>query len=155
MEAAPASAGAVLEAFGRRVGYSLPPEIGFELSLEPGLPPVGVPGPALVAALDELVANALAALAGEGMLRIRAARSIGRDGVARVRISVEDDGAGMEAETLRRTRSVRFTAGIAGHKAAIGLALALRVSEAGGGRLLIASTRHRGTRVTLELPATS
>jgi signal transduction histidine kinase len=142
----------VLAEFGRRVAYSVPPEIGFEMSAAPGLCRADVPAAALTAALDELVANALAALDGRGTLRIAARNALGAGGQRRLLISVEDDAGGMEAETLRRVRGVCFTAGVAGHKTAIGLALALRVVQAGGGRLMVASIPGQGTRVTLDFP---
>jgi signal transduction histidine kinase len=149
----PTDTGAILAEFSRRVAYSMPPEIRFEFSAPPALHRIGVPGAALVAALDELVANALAALDGSGTLRIVARNAIGADATPRLTIAVEDDAAGMAAETLRRVRAVRFTAGVAGHRAAIGTALALRVALVGGGRLLVASAPRQGTRVTLDLPA--
>jgi signal transduction histidine kinase len=152
-DAAAADPGPVLAEFGRRVAYSLPPEIGFEMSAAPGLCRADVPAAALVAALDELVANALAALDGRGTLRIAARNAVGTGGQRRLLISVEDDAGGMQPETLRRVRGVGFTAGIAGHKTAIGLALALRVAHTGQGRLLVASMPGQGTRVTLDFPA--
>jgi signal transduction histidine kinase len=149
----PTDAAAALQAFARRLAYSLPPEIAFELQVAPDLRRIGLAEAALVSALDELVSNALAVLGGKGALRIRAANGAGAEGAPRVLITVEDSGPGMAPETLGRIQAMRFTAGVAGHKTAIGLALAMRVVQAGQGRLLIASMSGRGTRVSLDLPA--
>jgi signal transduction histidine kinase len=151
----PTDTAAVLRAFGRRLAYSLPPGITFDLDVEPDLRGIGLAEPALVAALDELVANALASLRDKGALRIRATNLFSSDEPPRVLIAVEDDGPGMAPETLNRTLAVRFTAGVAGHKTAIGLALSMRVAMAARGRLLVASTRGHGARVSLDLPALS
>lgn len=145
----------VLRAFGRRLAYSLPPEIRLELSVPPDLPAIGLAEPALVGVLDELVSNALAALRGKGCLQIRAETHFISPEAPRIVIVVQDDGPGMAPETLRRATTVRFTAGIAGHKTAIGLALAMRVVLAAGGQLRIASAPGEGTRVSLDLPSIS
>jgi signal transduction histidine kinase len=150
---APTDLGPVLAEFGRRVAYSIPPEIGFEMSAAPSACRADIPAAAVTAALDELVANALAALDGRGTLRVEARNALGSGGQQRLQISVEDDAGGMQPETLGRVRDVSFTAGVAGHKTAIGLALAMRVVHAGKGRLTVVSRPGEGTRVTLDFPA--
>jgi signal transduction histidine kinase len=151
----PADTAGLLATFARRLVPGLPPGIRFEMVVAPDLGQVAVPDAALHAALDEIVANALAALAGQGRLRILAANHATPAGEPRLRLVVEDEGVGMDPETLRRTRQAGFTSGVAGHKTGLGLALAMRVALAGGGRLLIDSTPGQGTRVTLDLVAVS
>jgi signal transduction histidine kinase len=153
--AGPTDPAEALRAFGRRLAYSLPPEIRLDLAVPPELPPIAMDEPALVAVLDELVSNALAALRGKGALLIRAESHFISPEAPRIRIVVQDTGPGMAPETLRRTTTVRFAAGVAGHKTAIGLALAMRVVLAAGGRLLIAALPGVGTRVSLDLPSIS
>jgi signal transduction histidine kinase len=147
--------GTALQAFGRRLAYSLPPEIRLDLEIAPDLPPIALAEPALVGVLDELVSNALAAMRGKGRLQIRAETHFVSHDSPRIVIVVQDDGTGMAGETLRRATSARFTAGIAGHKTAIGLALAMRVILTAGGRLSIAAAPGEGTRVSLVLPPIS
>jgi signal transduction histidine kinase len=151
----PTDTAAALRAFGRRLAYSLPPGITLDLTLAPDLRAIGVSEAALVAALDEIVANALTALGGSGRLQIRAENHFGSAESPRVVIAVDDDGPGMAAETAQRIAAMRFAAGIAGHKTAIGLALAMRVAQVSQGRLLIAAAPGQGTRVSLDLPAFS
>ncbi|WP_158287917.1 sensor histidine kinase [Falsiroseomonas bella] len=153
--AGPTDAAAALQAFGRRLAYSLPPEIRLDLAIAPDLPAIALAEPALVGILDELVSNALAAMRGKGCLQIRAENHFLSHKSPRIVIVVQDDGPGMARETLRRATTARFTAGVAGHKTAIGLALAMRVVLAAGGRLQIASNPGEGTRVSLDLPSIS
>jgi signal transduction histidine kinase len=108
---------------------------------------------ALHAGLDELAANARAALGTHGVLRLVAANDRAEDGRPVVRVTMVDEGCGMAAELLERHRQLRFASGIAGHRTALGLALAMRVAQAANGRLLVDSTPGGGSRVTLELGA--
>ena len=151
--AAPVDTAAMLAHFARRIEPGLPPGIRFEMVVAPDLGRVGLSDSALLVALDEIVANALAALAGQGRIRLLATNHVTASGKARLRLCVEDDGMGMDPATLARCREVRFVSGIAGHKTGLGLPLAMRVAFAGGGMLRIDSAPGQGTRVTLELAA--
>lgn len=146
---------AALEHFARRIRARLPDGVDFELHVAPGLRPVAVPAVALASALDELAANALAALGGKGCLRVRGFNHATASGQARVRVVVEDEGAGMDAETLTRARQLRFASGIAGHRTALGLPLAMRAVSVGGGGMQIESAPGQGTRITLDLAVDS
>lgn len=148
--AEPTDAAAVLVAFARRLERELPAGIRLETSV-PAVPGRLMMQPAtLTMVLEELAANALAALRGQGHLRL----SLSRDAEAgRIRLSVEDSGPGIAPETLRRIQEGRFTSGIAGHKTGIGLPFVQRVAAACQGSLSIDSTPGKGTRVTLDLGA--
>ena len=149
LAAAPVDVAAELARFARRLSATLPPAVRLETRAERHLC-VSLPASALVAALNELVANALAAMGETGG---RLAISAARDGsTGRIRITVEDDGEGMNAELLRRQGELRFSSGIAGHRTGLGLALALRVARAADGRLSMRSVPGLGTCVVLELP---
>jgi signal transduction histidine kinase len=149
----PTDTAAELVRFIERLAPGLPPGVELETSFAPGLRRVGVPPAALSAALEELANNAVAALAGHGRLRLLAANRDTPSGEERVWLAMEDEGRGMDPETLQRNRQPRFSSGVAGHKTGVGLALALRIATAAGGRLLIESASGRGTRVALDLPA--
>jgi signal transduction histidine kinase len=94
----------------------------------------------LAQALSNLVANA--AEHGGGEVRVRAAVERGR-----VRIEVADDGPGLPAAITAVVAARRTAHGPRGH----GLAIALRVAERHGGRLLTAPAA-RGARLVLDLP---
>ena len=70
-----------------------------------------------------------------------------------LRLRVEDEGPGMDPETLSRCTQPVFTTRHA--RLGLGLAAARGMSEACGGRLVVKSQRGRGTRVDLWLPAAS
>lgn len=151
----PADPALPLAAWLHRVETKLPARVTLEAELPLALAPVSLPAAAITAALDELVRNALAALgSGGGRLRIAAGVEAGPDSARRLKLTVEDDGKGMAAETLQRIREVRFTSGVAGHKTGIGLPLVRRIASAGGGALRIESKQGSGTLITLYLAVT-
>ncbi|WP_270936095.1 sensor histidine kinase [Falsiroseomonas oryzae] len=151
--ATPTDTAEALARFARRLEPGLPPGIRLEMLAEPDLGRVLVTPTALGLVLDELAANAVAAMGAQGRLRVIAGTEPAPAGGRRVILVVEDTGRGMDEETLRRVLQLRFVSGIAGHKTGIGLPLAMRVAQAGGGELRIASRSGNGTRVTLDLPA--
>lgn len=147
----PTDGAAVVAMLAAGLAARLPADIRLETDVAPGLPPVPVAPSALALALQELVANAVAALRGRGVIRILAGRA-GEGAATRIRFTVEDDGPGMPPELLLRLSRLRFTAGIASHRAGLGLALAARVALAGGGELRLDSAPAKGTRAWLDLP---
>ncbi|MHC4915004.1 MAG: ATP-binding protein [Planctomycetota bacterium] len=66
-------------------------------------------------------------------------------------IEVRDDGAGMEAETLRRAVAPFFTTRPGG--TGLGLAIVERVAAAHGGAVNLTSAPGKGTTVQIWLPA--
>lgn len=109
---------------------------------------VGPPG-ALAQALRNLIQNALDATPPEGRVRLRVTRVGDGD---EVRLEVEDDGPGMEADLLARATEPFFTTKSPGRGMGLGLFLVESVAEQVGGRLELASSPGRGTRASLVLP---
>jgi signal transduction histidine kinase len=147
----PTELGGLLAGYVDRLAPGLPPGVVLEFSAPEGLGHVTLGAGALSLALDELVENALAALGGQGRLRILAGRTPSDD--TRIRLTVDDDGPGMSPELLRRCAAPAFAAGIAAHRTGLGLAIAGRIAAAAGGQLLIESSPGAGTRVTLDIAA--
>ncbi|GAA2003527.1 HAMP domain-containing sensor histidine kinase [Catenulispora subtropica] len=97
--------------------------------------------------LDNLIANALAAVPAGGHVRV-VASAAGRD---RVRIRVADDGPGM-GEPAKQAAFRRFgTSGGAG--SGLGLAIVHRLVTANGGEVRLTDTAGGGLTVEIELPA--
>ena len=67
----------------------------------------------------------------------------------RILLSVEDNGPGMDRETLRRAKDPFFTTRVRG--SGLGLAIVDRLAKDSGGELKIASAKGRGTTATLVL----
>jgi len=92
-----------------------------------------------------LVNNALDAVNQTGTVRVTAACQA--DGLHLV---VEDDGSGMTAEQLEQAQRPFVTTKAKG--TGLGLPLAMRLAEAHGGSLTLASAPGRGTQARLFLP---
>jgi len=146
------------EAIGRVLASisALPEAEGFtvEREIEPGLPAVEADAAALTHCLENLILNALKYGGDQRWMRVRAAKS---DGGSRVRIGVEDRGAGIDPadlphifEPFYRGKSAQ-AAQI--HGAGLGLSLARDIAEGMGGHLDASSEPGRGSTFTLELPA--
>ncbi|MEM1449810.1 MAG: HAMP domain-containing sensor histidine kinase [Planctomycetota bacterium] len=69
-----------------------------------------------------------------------------------VRVVVEDDGPGVDAEVLARASDAFFTTKEQGKGTGLGLAIVQNVVAAHGGRVLLTSRAGEGFRVELELP---
>ncbi|WP_405096514.1 sensor histidine kinase [Micromonospora sp. NBC_01412] len=112
--------------------------------LDPGPLPVGVPADELAAALDALLGNVFAHTPDGTAFTVRLARDA--DGVV---LTVSDEGPGMPAATVRRGASPAGSTGL-------GLDIARRAAEAGGGRLELRTAPGGGAEVRLRLapPAT-
>ena len=99
--------------------------------------------------VENLVVNALEAMgARRGLLRVAA----GREGEARVFLSVEDTGPGMTEEFVR-TRLFRPFATTKTKGIGLGLYTCREVVEAHGGRLEVESREGAGTRFRVVLPS--
>lgn len=104
--------------------------------------------PAVVRAmLFNLVNNAIGACREGDEVRVRA-RLVDRDRA--FELSVGDTGAGMSPEVLARCTEPFFST--RAHATGLGLAMCHEAVERAGGRMAVASTSGRGTRVVLTVP---
>lgn len=127
-----------------RVGH----EVRFGVRVDPALPPIRANRVLLLWALENLVKNALDALAGRGG-RIRVAGLAPHN--ERVRIAVVDDGPGIPANLRERVFEPGVTTKSRGW--GVGLSLARRiVEEIHGGRIAVRARRGGGTVFMIELP---
>lgn len=107
--------------------------------------PVVADGQRLAQVLANLAGNALDAVPPGGEVRVTALRE--GEGI---RITVADDGPGMDAGTLARVQAPFVTTKASG--TGLGLPLARRLVEAHGGTLVLESEPGAGTRATVTLP---
>lgn len=120
-------------------------KISVALEVDPDLPAVSVDEGQIRQALYNLVRNAREAMPSGGRI-VLAARRHG-DGVA---ITVDDEGAGIDAETRERLFEPFFTT--KGHGTGLGLVITREIVEAHGGHIRCESRPEGGTRFSIELP---
>lgn len=102
-----------------------------------------------------LVANARDSISEQGRVVLSAARETEeREGGSEpcVRITVEDDGCGMDAAVRERVFEPFFTTKDPGEGTGLGLSEASRIVNTFGGRIRLDSTPGQGTTVQVDLP---
>lgn len=127
-------------------------EIGFTISIEPGLPRVASGVELLREMMENLVSNALKYTPAGGEVQVR----FERGDPGEVRIRVRDSGIGIpEREQGRLFQEFFRAANAKQHSPAgtgLGLALVKQTVERHHGRIRVDSTEGRGTSVTIDLP---
>ncbi len=111
------------------------------------LPPVRMVRHKLVQVLVNLLLNARDATAEEGTVQLSAALE-----GSEVVIRVADNGSGISGEVQRQLFDPFFTTKAPGKGRGLGLAVALRIVEEAGGKLLVESTAGSGSVFILRLP---
>jgi nitrogen fixation/metabolism regulation signal transduction histidine kinase len=109
------------------------------------LPRVNLDRTLFARALTNVIENALHAMPSGGSLAIAAARVD-----SRVRVSISDTGAGMDADALRRVFEPYFSTKTGG--TGLGMPIAKRNVELSGGTISVESQKGVGTTVTIEVP---
>jgi signal transduction histidine kinase len=134
----------------------LSPDIRLALDVADHLPPAFIDRQFVERALLNLVLNARDAMPGGGHVTIAAALEFppsNEAGVAQrmIRLSVSDNGIGMDDRTLKMAGQPNFSTKTHGN--GLGLATVRQLMESLGGRLSITSTLRQGTTIDLWLPA--
>lgn len=153
----PTVVSSLVDMLSRTLGKS----VRLHTAFAPTMRPVRIDVNQLELALLNLVVNARDAMPQGGNLRIEvseeeiAAASAGMPAPgAYLRLSVSDDGAGMDAATLARAAEPFFTTKGTGKGTGLGLSMVHGLAEQSGGRLVLDSQLGTGTTATLWLPAT-
>jgi signal transduction histidine kinase len=125
------------------------PDVRVDLQMPVEVPRVWADSNLLRQVLDNLIENAMQAMESGGTLTLRV-RAAGTDYVG---IDVIDTGEGMDTQVRARAKDPFFTTRPSG--TGLGLAIVDRVVGAHGGRIEIESRAGEGTKVSVELPASS
>jgi signal transduction histidine kinase len=137
---------------------SLGPTIEVTFRLDDDLAPILADPNQLEVALLNLALNARDAMASGGRLVIAAANDfVPRDSLAvksgtYVKLSVSDDGCGMDPETLKRCTEPFFTTKAVGKGTGLGLSSVHGLAVQSGGGMRVTSEQNVGTRVELWFP---
>jgi len=152
-------AGRLLIDLSNLIDRTIGERIEVRIERDAGLWPVWVDPYQLENAILNLAVNARDAMSGEGTLIMRASNVALGDGQIGslaagdyVRISVVDDGSGMDAATLERVFEPFFTTKAAGQGTGLGLSQILGFARQSGGDVGIDSTPGVGTTVSIYLP---
>lgn len=161
---APVRTPASVEALVRRAVEMIPPETSrrYDLRFEDGLHPVEVDVDQVGQALNAVLVNACQASADDGVVRVlcQNVRLTPGAGTHRalpladgdyVRITVRDEGAGIESEHMARIFDPYFSTRPGGR--GLGLATAFSILRKHGGHIAAASRPGAGSRFDLYLPA--
>jgi signal transduction histidine kinase/tetratricopeptide (TPR) repeat protein len=116
------------------------------------VPPIMGDTKELKQVISNLIVNAMDALHEKhgltgGRLTVRVAREL-----TGLRLVVKDDGAGMEADRLKRIFDPFFTTTTIGSGTGLGLSVCQRIIERHGGFILVHSAPGEGSTFTVELP---
>jgi CheY-like chemotaxis protein len=138
---------------------SLGAQVMLDMAVPASLPKVRADENQLELALLNLSVNARDAMPDGGVIRISAdaARAAEGDGSGLapggyVRLMVEDNGEGMDAETLARATEPFFTTKGVGKGTGLGLSMVHGMAAQVGGRLLLKSVPGKGTTAEIWLP---
>jgi len=134
------------------------PQIAIARRIPKELPPILVDGNQLELALLNLFVNARDALGQGGTVTVTAQSTDGEDRPTSlkegryIRISVSDDGEGMDEATLSRATEPFFTTKGVGKGTGLGLSMVHGLAAQSGGVLQVSSIAGQGTTVLLWLP---
>jgi hypothetical protein len=141
---------AVIAAVERLLRRTIGEDIDFVIDPDPTINCVTIDPSRLEQLIMNLVVNARAAMPSGGELGIS---TTGLDGRL-VRVTVTDTGCGMTPDVQRRAFEPFFTTKGAGNGSGLGLATVYGVVREASGTISLWSEPGRGTRFTIDLPAT-
>jgi PAS domain S-box-containing protein len=152
----PALMGNLIELLQRSIGAG----VRIETDLPRSLPPILADENQLELALLNLTVNARDASPEGAVIRIEARdqtlkteNPVGLPAGRYVRVSVADQGEGMDAETLTRATEPFFTTKGVGKGTGLGLSMVHGMAEQIGGRFALKSSPGRGTTAEIWIPA--
>ena len=125
-----------------------------KLNLDPQLPAINLAGNQIIQILMNLLANAADALTDLDNRSPQINVSSRTQGSA-VIMEVEDNGCGMDQNTIAHASEAFFTTKSMGEGTGLGLSLCHSLIENHRGQMIIDSTPDQGTRITISLPIES
>ncbi len=140
-------AGLAATAVPQMVRHTIPKRIALEVLVD-GDAWVPLSSSDMTRILTNLVLNARDAITKSGTIVLTVRRVGGT-----VTITVDDDGSGMDADTLTRLFQPFFTTKPIGRGTGLGLATAKILVERAGGEIVCSTILTKGTRITIRLPA--
>jgi signal transduction histidine kinase len=131
----------------RRLESERPPQVGLTATLPAGLPLVVADRVQVIAAFVEVVRNALEASPTSCAVSVEVTRE-----ERSIRITVEDEGPGMQSAVLARAVRPFFSTKRVAEHPGLGLTMAEGIIRRHGGRMAISSRLGGGTSVRMWIP---
>jgi signal transduction histidine kinase/CheY-like chemotaxis protein len=156
----PVDLGALIRGMIDLLERSLGPRVALRLNIPDGLPQAHIDANQLELAILNLAINARDAMQDGGSIDIKVARHrASGDATLKpgdyLKVSVIDDGAGMNAETLKKAIEPFFSTKPLGKGTGLGLSMVHGLTVQLGGTLELSSVVGKGTTATLVLPVTT
>jgi signal transduction histidine kinase len=139
---------AIAEGMEDLLSMALPETVALSIRCDDGPMFARIDPGQLESAILNLCVNAGQAIAGNGDIEIAVVRQPG----GMIALSVQDNGCGMDAETLRQAAEPFFSARADGEGTGLGLSMVHGFVHQSGGSIHIASKPDQGTCVTLTFP---
>ena len=126
-------------------------KLNVQIEIDDGIKTVFVDSAQIVSAIANIISNAIESYkTGIGPVKISAENDKAADSV---KLTIADNGCGMDAVTLKKAIQPFFSAKDAGRKRGMGLAYAARLIQINNGSLSTTSQPNEGTTVIIYLPS--
>ena len=152
LDLVPVDVNDIVRASADMLGRALGPSVHLSTRLHPGALIVNGDLHQLEQVIVNLVINGRDAMPGGGRLTVSTATATTADGSLECRLTVADNGTGMERSVLDRAFEPFFTTKPRGQGTGLGLATVYGIVRRLGGDVVIHSTVGSGTRVVVSLP---
>jgi CheY-like chemotaxis protein len=144
----------IVDETARLLEVSIPRDVELVYRLRHGLPAVEVDATQIRQVIMNLITNAAEAIGPRrGRVVLETALHAPTGGKALVLFRIQDDGRGMDEETMHRLFEPFFTTKFAGR--GLGLAAVQGIVRGHGGTIEVQSKLHQGTTIEVRLPASN
>lgn len=122
-------------------------KVNFETEFDPDLPLVRIVPDQMLQVFVNILINALDAIGGKGNINVKSYHSDNT-----IFIDIEDNGCGMDKETVKKIFDPFFTTKDVGRGTGLGLSVSYSIVKKFNGEILVESEPNRGSKFIIKLP---